>query len=218
MKPTDRSRFALIAAIVVAVVAAARLSTIATEPGAGREAGQAGHLGPTPGPSSDGHIREKRAYLEGLVAKQPATQAAALVSLTRYVPAIAAQRMAGSMHATAVFVKFPGVDPEVQLVRTTIAGALADRASDLRREIEAEVAALEDSGASELVAQRKDDLTKINASCACVSAFAVVKVPLRSLGELAKRPDVRLVDVPDPVVDDLAGWELQPIVPKVPAG
>lgn len=218
MKPTDRSRFALIVAIVVAVLASARLSTHAVEPGPERAAGRAGHLGPTPGPSSEGHVRDKRAYLSGLVAQQPATQAAALVSLTKYLPATAAQRMAGSMRAYAVFVKFPGADPEVQIVRTTIAGALADRASDLRNEIGAEVAALKDSGATELIAQRKADLAKISADCPCVSAFAVEKVPLRRLGELAKRPEVRLVDVPDPVVDDLAGWELQPIVPKVAAG
>ncbi len=210
-----QSRVALIVALIVATSAGALLSTRTADPDPNRVAGI---LGPTPGPNSSGHVANKRAYLERLAAQDPSKHASALVSLDTYLAATVAQSMVKDFRATAVFVRFPGSEPEVQLVRTTINGALADRASDLRNELEAEIDALDQSGSTALVAQRRVELEKIEAGCPCVYGFTVEGAEVDALQELAKRPQVRLVDVPDPVVTDLGGFELVPIVPPVPAG
>jgi hypothetical protein len=205
-------RVALIGALVVATVAAAVLSARFADPDR-----VAGHLGPTPGPSSEGHVAAKHAYLDRLAAEDPNEPASALVSLKTLVRGTDAQRMASVAEPVAVAVRFPGNEPELQLVRTTIPGALADRASDLRNEYEEEIKALEASESTELVAQRKAELAKIDANCICVYAFAVERADVAELDALAKRPEVKLVDVPEPVTDDLAGWQLLPIVPKTAA-
>lgn len=50
--------------------------------------------------------------------------------------------------------------------------------------------------------------------CGCVYAFVVQRTTLGSLLALQQDPAVRLVDVPDPPVTDLRGWELIPILPS----
>jgi hypothetical protein len=221
MKTLHRFRFVLLG-ITAIVLIAATFYVYSQRPGTDVVAGR---LGPTPGPSSEGHIRAQRAYLTRLASQRPGEKAAALISLDSYIPASEAQSIARSMDATAVFVRFPEADAESVLVRTSISDSLKDRSTDLRREIEAEIDALraEASDATgqqkqdleELVAQRQRELTKIKSDCACVFAFAVEGASLEELNTLAKRPDVRLVDVPDPLTGDLSGWEVQPIVPTM---
>jgi hypothetical protein len=220
LKTLHRFRFVLLAVTAVILVAA---TVYSLRSGGGTEK-VAGRLGPTPGPSSEGHIRAQKAYLNKLASERPDEKAAALVSLDTFVPASKASTIARAMHATAVFVRFPEADAESVLVRTSIEDSIKDRSTDLRREIAAEIDALkaEAAGASggkkhdleALVAQRERELAKINADCACVFAFAVEGASIEALSTLAKRPDVRLVDVPQPVTVDLAGWEVQPIVPS----
>jgi hypothetical protein len=220
LKTLHRFRFVLLAVTGVLLIAA---TVYSLRPGDDTDA-VAGRLGPTPGPSSEGHIRAQKAYLDGLAAARPAERAAALVSLDSYVPASRAQAIARSMDATAVFVRFAEADPESVLVRTSIADSLKTRTTDLRREIEAEIDALgaeaQDATGDrkrdleDLIAQRRRELGGIEPDCACVFAFAVEGASIEALSALAKRPEVRLVDVPEPLVGDLDGWEVQPIVPK----
>jgi len=215
-----RYRFVLLAVTGVVLIGA----TVYTYAGPDRSQQVAGRLGPTPGPDSQGHIRAQRAYLEGLAKTHPTQKAAALVSLTKYVPASVAQSIARSMDATVVFVKFPKTDQELQFVRSSIPAALSDRSTDLRHEIAAEIDALkaearkargkQQRDLEALVVERRHELDGIEPDCECVFAFAVENTTVEALESLAKRPEVRLVDVPDPVTDHLAGWELQPIVPK----
>jgi hypothetical protein len=47
-----------------------------------------------------------------------------------------------------------------------------------------------------------------------VFAFVLSGTTLGRLADLQASADVRLVDVPDPVVADLRGWELTPLLPK----
>lgn len=221
MKLTRRLRFVLLAVTGVILIAAT-IYTMQSDD-AGRVAGR---LGPTSA-STDGYIATKKAYLDR-VAKANSTQhGAALVSLNKYVTAPAAQTFASSMESSAVFVRFPKTEPEPVLVTTTIAGAVADRATDYRNEIEAEIDALTEEAAKAtgagkanlagVIAERKAVLAGVKADCVCVYAFAVKEAELGELAQLSKRPEARLVDVPDPVVNDLGGWELKPILPKTPA-
>jgi hypothetical protein len=220
VKALHRFRFVLLVVTGVALVAA----TVYTLQSSNGPRDVAGHLGPTPGPDSEGHIRAQTAYLDRLAIERPAEKAAALVSLSTYVAAKDAEKIARSMDATVVFVKFPQSEQELQFVRSTMTNALAARSTDLRHEIVAEVDALKAQAAKasgkekqdleSLISQRNKELPTIKADCACVFAFAVEGASLQALRDLAHRPEVRLVDVPNPVTDDLAGWELGPIVPS----
>jgi hypothetical protein len=220
VKLLQRYRFVLLALTGVILVAA----TVWTYVGSGDGTRVAGHLGPTPGPSSEGYARSKRAYLHRLTAMTPDKTVAALVSLKRYEPASSVRLITAGMQPKAVFVKLPGADQEALTISTTIAGAVADRATDLRHEIDAEIDDIssreakakgaEKAELAALVAQRKKDKAELTADCACVFAVAVEQATISALSELAGRPDVHLVDVPRPVAADLDGWELQPIVPK----
>lgn len=218
MRVLHRFRFVLLVATGVVLVAA----TIYTLRSDEVERGPAGKLGPTEG-SAEAYVKTKTTYLERVAKQDPATKAAALVSLKDYVPASRVEAMARSLKATAVIVRFPASEQELQFVRTTVEGALEDRSTDLRRELSADIDALEGELASAegerrteiegLLAERKADLAKVKADCACVFAFAVEGAPISELRRLAAQPEVRLVDVPRPLTSDLAGWELGPIVP-----
>lgn len=219
MRSLHRYRFVLLAATGIALVAA----TVYTMRSGDAERGTAGKLGPTQG-SSAAYVKSKSTYLQRVASRAPATKAAALVSLKEYVTASRVQAMAGSLKATAVIVRFPASEQELQFVQTSVKDALAKRSTDLRRELEAEINALEDEATNvddarrgeieRLLAQRKADLAKVKADCACVFAFAVEGASLEELRRLAARPEVRLVDVPEPLTSDLGGWELGPIVPQ----
>jgi hypothetical protein len=220
VKTLHRFRFLLLAVTGIALVVA----TVYTLNSSGGGNDVAGNLGPTPGPSSEGHIRAQRAYLDRLAAERPSEQAAALVSLEDYVPASKAQAIAESLEATWVFVRFPEAEQEPPyMVPSSMTDVLADRTKDRREDLAAEITALKAQAADatgpqkqdldELVAQRERELAEIKADCACVFAFAVEGASLRDLRELSQRPGVKLVDVPEPVTTDLGGWELVPIVP-----
>jgi hypothetical protein len=221
VKTLHRFRFVLLAVTGVALVVAT-VYTLNSSSGSGDVAG---HLGPTPGPSSEGHIRAQRAYLDQIAAQRPTEKAAALVSLEDYVPASEAQELARSLHATWVFVRFPEAEQEPpSIVPSSIKETLAKRAADLKEDLETEIVALR-SQASDATGAQKADLDKLIAlrereraeikpDCACVFAFAVEGASLRELRELSQRPGVKLVDVPEPVTADLGGWELGPIVPS----
>lgn len=219
MRGLHRFRFVLLAATGVILVAA----TIYTLRSDDVDRGPAGKLGPTAG-SADAYVRTKTTYLQRVAKQDPGSKAAALVSLKEYVPASRVQAMARSLKATAVIIRLPASEQELQFVRTTVTGALTARSTDLRKELEAEVDALEEEQQAEkdperhadlgrLIAERKADLAKVKADCACVFAFAVEGAPIEALRQLATQPEVRLVDVPEPLTSDLGGWELGPIVP-----
>ena len=215
-------RLALLAATAVALVAASVLSLRTAPDDADRVRG---YLGPTPGPArtAQGYVDAKRAHLARAARAEPQREAAALVSFASYQPAPAVQAMVQGMEATVVFVRFPASQAEPILVETTLSGAVADAASDLRKEIEQEIDVLEGrvgraqgverEEVTALLGERRTAYAKVNADCGCLYALAVEGAELGKLQELQARPQVRLVDVPDPLVNDLAGWELAPLVP-----
>jgi hypothetical protein len=195
MKTLHRFRFVLLAVTGVALVAATVYSLRS-----GDDARTvAGRLGPTPGPSSEGHIRAQKAYLSELASEKPNQRAAALVSLKSYLSAERAEEITRSMDTPVVFLRFPGADPESIFVRTSIEQSLKDRSTDLRREIEAEVDALEakarsstgdDRAAAEaLAAKRKRELAQLGPGCRCVFAFTVEGASVSELSELSTLPD-----------------------------
>jgi hypothetical protein len=185
-----------------------------------------GHLGPTPGPASTvAYEKEKRTYLDAFAAREPATKVAALVSFRSYVPAPSVQRMVEGMRPTFVWVRFPTAEAEPIEVETTVAGAVADRAAALRKTLDAELKDLQEQTANgdasqeaalaPVIAELTANISKVGADCGCVFAISVEDARTRDLKALSSAPAVRLVDVPDPPSNDLAGWELQPFVPKV---
>jgi hypothetical protein len=216
------ARYVLLAVTAVALIAAAvwQMRSSTDDP----ESVVRGELGPTPGPNSAGHVTAKRAYLDGLAKTDADAEAAALVSLSKYITSPAAQKLSVGTRPSAVFVRFPSSEGEVLLVSTTISGAVADRAAQLREEIQAEIESISTRAAdakgaektelSKLVAERKSALTKVSSDCACVYAFAVHDASISELKAMQSKSEVRLVDVPDPISNDLRGWELTPIVPK----
>ncbi len=221
MNTLHRFRFVLLAATAIVLVAA----TVMTLRDTGADPDEVrGHLGPTPGPSSEGYIRAKRTYLEGIATTEPAARTAALVSLKGYAPAPGVQDIAGQMEAVAVWVRFPAAEAELVLVETTIAGAVSDAAAAHRDALDAEIEDLTEqletataqrkTELGALIAERKTALEKSSADCGCVFAFSVEEAQLGDLLDLLERPAIRHVDVPDPVTNDLSGWELQPIVPS----
>jgi hypothetical protein len=222
MKLTRRLRFVLLGVTGVILIAATAW-TLRSDGGSDEEK-VAGRLGPTPGPSSEGYIASKKAYLARIAKASPTQHAGGLVSLNSYLPAPKAQTFASSMEPSAVFLRFPNAEPESVLVETTIAGAVADRATDYAKELQAEIDAIEAQAAAatgaektdlaKSVAERKAALAAVKPDCVCVFAFAVTEAGLSELAEVAKRPEVRLVDVPDPVVNDFQGWQLLPLLPK----
>jgi hypothetical protein len=128
------------------------------------------------------------------------------------------------MTVTGVFVRFPAGDAEALRVSGTIAAAVKARGDELTKVVRAEITSLEkemqSAGGSarerlsKLISERRAALTSIGPNCACVYAIAVEGTTLSALWQLQKDPRVLLVDVPSPVTDTLAGWELTPISPS----
>ena len=219
-----QQRLSLFAAVAIGLIAASVLTLRGGDAGTDADAVR-GYLGPTPGPanSAQTYVDTKKRYLAELAGKGPGREAAALVSLTSYQPAPDVQARVLGVKPTVVFVRFPGSQAEPVLIETTMNGAVADAAETLRDEMEAEIRSLEQRIASaqptartnlqELLAQRRADVAKIRDDCGCVFAFAVEKTDVTALRELQAKKGIRLVDVPDPLVSELAGWELAPLVP-----
>jgi len=176
-----------------------------------------GKLGPTPGPSSEGHVAAKRAYLSGLERRSPDASAAGLVSFTRLLSASDVGRTLGGLRVSAVFVSFPSGRPEALAVRRTTTAAMSLRASQLVDATKADIAALaarRDPSSRQLLDERRRELAQTSAQCACIYGAVVQHTTVRRLGDLARSGDVRLVDAPDPLTDDLSGWQLTPIFPQ----
>lgn len=208
-------RFAGLAAVAIALAAGSLVTQRAdTGPTISRPAGK---LAPTPGPSSDGYVRGKRAYLRDLAADQPDEPAAALVSFARLLRAAEAERLLGRLEVTAVFVTFPGTSPEAPRVESTIRAAVAKRAVEIGNITRSEIASLEtkrDPASAPLIADRRRQLAGTTPECPCVYAAVVEESTVGRLMALQRSALVRLVDVPDPLTDDLSGWHLTPIIPK----
>jgi len=175
-----------------------------------------GKLAPTPGPSSEGYVTGKRAYLSRLAARQPDAPAAALVSFARFLRADEADQLMTGQHVGVVFLMFPGPTPEAPRVVTTIHAAVAKPAADIADLTRQEIAALQakhDPASGPLIAERRRELQATTEDCACVYAVVIEGSTVARLMTLQRSSLVRLVDVPDPLTDDLAGWQLTPIAP-----
>lgn len=228
---TAAARVALFAALAVGLVAgaiAADRTRRATVPAAARSTDGAdvvrGSLGPTPGPDAEGYIAAKRRFLEELAARDGGRQAAALVSLARSLRAAEVAALAAGIRVDALFVLFPGDEPESIVVLGSVEASLTARAQDAAAAREAEAKGFEDLARQAPPAERQRLLreaslkrqiaNQIRRDCACVYAVVVAEVSLARLSGLQRGPDVRLVDVTDPPVGDLRGWELRPILPR----
>lgn len=190
----------------------------------GKRVAVRGQLGPTPGPDAEGYIAQKRAFLESAAKDDPARSAAGLVSLSRLLTAPDASRLAGTATVQLLFVRFPASDPEVLNVDGTIELAMGDRSEKLAGQLETEAAGYEQQAASatgaakqdlqRLALEKRSAANTIKAGCACVYAMVLAGRTLAELATMQGAADVRLVDVTDPPVADLRGWELRPILPK----
>ncbi len=224
MKMLYRYRFVLFAVAAVALVVAT-VFTLRSGKGSSREA--RGTLGPTSANVSS-YVSTKRTYLSGVAEDDPQKPSAGLLSLSRLVRASQASRLVSSGKVVAVFVQFPASDPQALRVETTVTDTMASASQQLRESVEAEIKGLEresstNSGAKkktvdDLLAQRKAGLAGIGTDCACIYALVVESSTLASLAQLAKVQDVRLVDVPEPPVATLRGWNLRPLLPTARVG
>lgn len=216
--PATQLRTLLLAALTIGLVAGA---TVALRNSGGVRV--EGRLGPTPGPNSKGHIDAKRAYLERLALLSPERPAAGLVSMAKLVPAARATSFTAGMNVSAVFVAFPQGGPEALPVIRTIEATVGARAKEFAEVIRSEISSLEEqlhdappanrAGLQKSLNDRRAALRSVGPACLCVYAVAVERSTLGELERLSKRPEVLLVDVPRPVTDALAGWELTPILP-----
>jgi len=176
-----------------------------------------GKLAPTPGPSSDGYVTGKRAYLSELAEKSPDASASALVSFAKRLRPRDVEQLMTGMKVGVVFAMFPGAPPEAPRVVTTVQAAVAKRAVEIADTTRAEIQALQarrDPASAPLVADRRRELAQTTPDCACVYAAVVQRTTVGRLASLQRSSLVRLVDVPDPLTDDLSGWQLTPIAPK----
>ena len=205
MKTLLRYRFVGLAVLAAGLVVATILVMLSND-----ERGIAGRLGPTPGPSSEEHIAAKRAYLDRVARENPTGKAGALVSLDEMVSARDVESMLGGATGKVVFVQFPGNQGEPLAVETTVHEAVALRATELADALRAEIDATTDEQAKQ---QRRDALAGVGPDCKCIFAFALEGSTLSDLAELQKDGRVRLVEVPDPLVDNLEGFQLYPIFP-----
>jgi hypothetical protein len=205
MKTLIRYRFVVLAVVAAGLVVATVLVMMS-----GDERGVAGRLGPTPGPNSDGHVAAKKSYLERVARENPTGEAAALVSLKAMSSASDVSSMLGDAKGTVVFVQFPGNQGEPLAVETSIEEAVAHRAGEIGDALRAEIDATTDEAAKQ---QRRDALAAIGPQCKCIFAFATEGSTLRDLDRLAKDARVSLVDVPEPIVSSLEGFQLYPIFP-----
>jgi len=208
------SRFAALMAAGIALVAAVVI-TQRNNP-APTISHPIGKLAPTPGPSSDGYVTGKRAYLSELAEQKPDAAAAALVSFGRLLrPTEVSQLMTG-MQVSVVFVMFPGAQPEAPRVLTTVEAAVAKRAVEVDGTTRAEIQALQarrDPASAPLIIERQREIRATGPDCACVYAAVVQGSTVERLASLQRSSLVRLVDMPKPLTDDLSGWELTPIAP-----
>ncbi len=213
------NRFAALLAAAIAL-AAAVLVTQRSNP-APTISHPIGKLAPTPGPNSDGYVSTKRAYLSRLADQQPDASAASLVSFARLMkPAEVDQLMTG-MPVGVVFAMFPGAPPEAPRVVTTIEAAVAKRAVEIAGVTRAEIQALQarhDPAAAPLINDRRKEIAATTPDCACIYAAVVQRTTVARLASLQRSSLVRLVDVPDPLTDDLSGWQLTPIAPAAVGG
>lgn len=218
-----RIAYPLLALVAVALVAGTVVTLRSDAPPDVVDQPVEGRLGPTHGPDSLGHIEGKHAYLDRLADTDPDAPAAALVSMRRMLTGAEAQSAAIGLEVSAAFVKFGDADAGVIAVETSIPVAVAARATELREVVSQEIEALEREleGAEgeaadrleELLAESRSSLEAITPECSCVYAFATEHATVRRLVEVRSQPDVRLVDVPEPLTDGLGGWELTPILP-----
>lgn len=215
MRRAGPHRFAGLAAVAIALAAGSLVTQRAgTEPTINRPIGK---LAPTPGPSSEGYVSGKRAYLRALAADEPDKPAAALVSFARLLRATEAERLLDGLEVSAVFVTFPGASPEAPRIESTIRAAVAKRAVEIGNVTRSEIASLEatrDPASGPLIADRRGQLARTTPDCPCVYAAVVEESTVGRLMALQRSGLVRLVDVPDPLTDDLSGWQLTPIIPK----
>jgi hypothetical protein len=212
------NRFAALVAAAIALVAAVVVSHRSTV--GPTIAHPIGKLAPTPGPNADGYITAKRAYLSRLAAEGPDAGAAGLVSFARMLTPAEADQVLTGLDVSVAFVVLPGSTPEAPRVDTTILAAVVKREADLVAAEKAEVSALQakrDPASGPLIADRRAQIAATTPDCACVYAAVVQKSTVGKLAALSRSGLVRLVDVPDPLTDDLSGWQLTPILPKTPA-
>ena len=102
------------------------------------------------------------------------------------------------------------------------------RAGDLQGVVRAEISGLEKERSTAtgdrrkqvqtVLAQRKHGLASLRGDCACIYALVVENSTLQTLQGEQGKAGVRLVDVPDPPVATLEGWQLTPILPVARAG
>jgi hypothetical protein len=228
MKLSRRQQYTVLAVLGALLVVGAAVSEIfraRSVPGSGTPTpAPKGELGPTPGPDAEGYISEKRAKLDELAAAEPERDAAALVSFSRMVRSVDVTDVLGSLQVDAVFHRFPGAEAGASTVVGTVEVVVGQAAAELAEARDAEI---EDLGSrmgaaqgeervrmEQDIAERRVWLNELRGECFCVYAVAVRGANLSELAELARHPDVRLVDVPDPPVADLRGWELRPILPR----
>lgn len=221
MNVLHRFRFAILALVGIGLAVGVYFALRDSTP---TESEPAGALGPTPGPNSDGYVSGKRAYLEGLAKDQGASPAAALISLTGFKKPSEVATILGGGKVSAVFVRFPSSAIEALQVTNTLQAAVAERASILKRELSEELPQLEQRLRSatpdqrpdiqKLVDDRRRTVAGVSPDCSCVYAFSVEQTNVDTLATMQKRSDVRLVDVPDPLVSTLRGWQLTPLVPS----
>ncbi|HYZ92619.1 MAG TPA: hypothetical protein VFA34_09540 [Actinomycetota bacterium] len=220
MKRTTHLRLQALIAAAVALVAATAMTLDAADSVKLR-----GTLGPTPGPDSTGHVEGKRAYLTRIAASDPGRSAAALVSFSKFVSAAEAKSFASGMEVKAVFVRFPGSDPDVfRVTNNAVEREVELGAAELGDVVRAEITSIEEQlrtaqGAerdslNRSLEERGRALIALRPECACVYAIVVQETKLSDLARLQQRSEVELVDVPEPTTDDLTGWELRPILPS----
>jgi hypothetical protein len=219
MKAATQLRVQALLAAAVGLVAATTL-TLDADSAAVRVRGR---LGPTPGPNSLGHVQAKRAYLERIAAADPDRPAAGLVSFSKLVSARDAKGMADGMEVTVVFVRLPQSEPDALHVMDTLSEAVGAGVNELAEVVRAEITSIEAQLRTAQAAEReelnrslderREALGSLTADCLCVYAVAVQETTLGALARLQSRAEVALVDVPEPTTDDLAGWELTPLLP-----
>jgi len=215
-----RYRWVIFAVCAIGLVAAAVYSR-ATQ----SSSKVAGVLAPTPGPNSNGYIAAQRAYLARVATSDPSKPSGALVSLSKMTRASDAEGLrpaAGKL--TAIFVRFPASQPEAITITTNVADAMNERATELQAAVRAEIDGLNKELPTATAARRKEigvmlaqrvvGLKKLTGDCACVYALVIERSTLSSLAQEQGRSGVRLVDIPDPPVASLHGWQLTPLLPE----
>jgi hypothetical protein len=168
-------------------------------------------------------VDAKRGYLEQIAEKDPERKAAALVSFATFARTPDVSTMVRGLETSVVFVRFPESPFEAIALTKPLPATMATRAKELADDVRAEVVSLEAQlrevqGAeretiSASLERRRQALGSLTADCACIYAIGLENSTLAELAALQGRPEVQLVDVPEPVTSSLEGWQLWPIVP-----